>query len=325
LRELRLRAMADAPDAFGGTLERDEARPPEDWEGLDVLIAEEDGRWLGMAGRFVDADMPAIAHIWGTWIDPAARGKGAGRELMRAALEDSRAAGLHRAELTVTDRAPAAERLYEAVGFRLTGHTFPLARDPAITEKAMAIAFLPPMPIETERLLLRPYTEADYEALYAIVSRDDVTRWLPWPARTPEQTRRSLGMKIAATTIAADGDTFTPAIEVRATGEMAGDVMLFGRSHEHRSGELGYMLHPDHHGKGYMTEACRAMLGLGFTCFGMRRIYARLEPRNPASARVCERLGMRKEAHLVENEWLRGEWQSEAIYALLAREWRESL
>ena len=62
------------------------------------------------------------------------------------------------------------------------------------------------------------------------------------------------------------------------------------------------------------------MLELGFTCFGMRRIYGRLEPRNPASARVLERLGMRKEAHLVENEWLRGEWQSEAIYALLARD-----
>ena len=65
------------------------------------------------------------------------------------------------------------------------------------------------------------------------------------------------------------------------------------------------------------------MLELGFTCFGMRRIFGRLEPRNPASARVLERLGMRREAHLVENEWLRGEWQSEAIYALLAREWRQ--
>ena len=78
---------------------------------------------------------------------------------MEAALADARDAGLHRAELTVTDRAPAAERLYEAVGFRRTGHSFPLARDPEITEHAMAIAFLPPRPIETERLLLRPYTE----------------------------------------------------------------------------------------------------------------------------------------------------------------------
>jgi RimJ/RimL family protein N-acetyltransferase len=151
-----------------------------------------------------------------------------------------------------------------------------------------------------------------------------VTRWLPWPSRTPEQTRESLAMKIKATGIVADGDTFTPAIEVKASGELAGDVMIHAVSHEHRSGEIGYLLHPDHQGKGYMTEACRPMLELGFTCFGMRRIVGRLEPRNAASARVLERLGMRKEAHLVENEWLRGEWQSEAIYALLEREWRQS-
>ena len=100
--------------------------------------------------------------------------------------------------------------------------------------------------------------------------------------------------------------------------------MLLAASHEHRRASSATSLHPDHQGKGYMTEACRPMLELGFTCFGMRRIFGRLEPRNPASARVLERLGMRKEAHLVENEWLRGEWQSEAIYALLAREWRQS-
>jgi RimJ/RimL family protein N-acetyltransferase len=100
--------------------------------------------------------------------------------------------------------------------------------------------------------------------------------------------------------------------------------MLLAANHEHRAGEIGYLLHPDHQGRGYMTEACRPMLELGFTCFGMRRIIGRVEPRNPASWRVLERLGMRREAHFVENEWLRGEWQSELIYALLAAEWRQS-
>src|SRR5215217_4526412 len=65
LRELRLRALADAPDAFGATLAGDEARPPEFWEGQDVVIAERDGAWLGMAGHFVDPDLPAIAQVWG--------------------------------------------------------------------------------------------------------------------------------------------------------------------------------------------------------------------------------------------------------------------
>jgi RimJ/RimL family protein N-acetyltransferase len=50
-------------------------------------------------------------------------------------------------------------------------------------------------------------------------------------------------------------------------------------------------------------------------------VIGRLEPRNTGSARVLEKLGMRREAHLVENEWIKGEWQSELVYAILAREW----
>ena len=63
------------------------------------------------------------------------------------------------------------------------------------------------------------------------------------------------------------------------------------------------------------------MLELAFRTYGLHRVYGRLEARNLASARVLEKLGMRREAHLVENEWVKGEWQSELVYALLAREW----
>ena len=55
---------------------------------------------------------------------------------------------------------------------------------------------------------------------------------------------------------------------------------------------------------------------------GLHRVIGRLEPRNVASARVLEKLGLRREAHLVENEWIKGEWQSELVYAILDREWR---
>ena len=64
------------------------------------------------------------------------------------------------------------------------------------------------------------------------------------------------------------------------------------------------------------------MLAFAFEELGLHRVVGRLEPRNTGSARVLEKLGMRREAHLVENEWVKGEWQSELVYALLAREWR---
>ena len=101
-----------------------------------------------------------------------------------------------------------------------------------------------------------------------------------------------------------------------------GDCTIWSTSQEHRQGELGFILHPDHHGHGYATEACRPFLELAFTAYGMRRIVGRIDARNTASARVLEKLGMRKEAHFVENEWVKGEWQSEIVYALLAAEWR---
>ena len=90
---------------------------------------------------------------------------------------------------------------------------------------------------------------------------------------------------------------------------------------EHGQGEIGFLFNPEHQGRGYATEAARALLGLAFERYGLHRVYGRLEPRNVASARVLEKLGMRREALLVENEWVKGEWQSEAIYALLDREW----
>ena len=64
------------------------------------------------------------------------------------------------------------------------------------------------------------------------------------------------------------------------------------------------------------------MLRLGFEELDLHRIVGRLDARNTASARVLERLGMRLEAHLRENEFVKGEWVSELIYAVLAGEWR---
>ncbi len=64
-----------------------------------------------------------------------------------------------------------------------------------------------------------------------------------------------------------------------------------------------------------------AVLDFAFGPIGLHRVIGRLEQRNVGSVRVLEKLGMRREAHLVENEWVKGEWQSELVYAILAREW----
>jgi RimJ/RimL family protein N-acetyltransferase len=103
---------------------------------------------------------------------------------------------------------------------------------------------------------------------------------------------------------------------------MIGEGSLFLLSAQHRQGEIGFIFHPDHHGHGYATETARLLLRLAFEEFGLHRVIGRLEPRNEASARLLEHVGMRREAHFVENEFVKGEWQSELVYALLEREWR---
>jgi RimJ/RimL family protein N-acetyltransferase len=113
------------------------------------------------------------------------------------------------------------------------------------------------------------------------------------------------------------------AVELATTREFLGDVSLTLGPPEHRQAEMGFVFHPGHHGQGYATEAAAAVVALAFGAYDLHRVYGRLEARNLASARVLEKLGMRREAHLVENEWVKGEWQSEIVYALLAREWRE--
>ena len=179
----------------------------------------------------------------------------------------------------------------------------------------------PAYPVQTDRLLLRPFAATDFDALLAIQSRADVARYLYWDPRTAAEVRETLDAKVRATAIVAEGDNLSLAAVLRESEELIGDCSLRWASAEHRQAEIGFVFHPDHHGYGYATEAAGALLALAFDDLKAHRVFGRLEARNTASARVLERLGMRKEAHLVENEHVKSEWQSELVYALLEREW----
>lgn len=182
--------------------------------------------------------------------------------------------------------------------------------------------FTPDYPVELDRLLLRRYTMDDVDALYSIQSREDVVRYLYEPPRTREQVRELTAQRVGSYRFDDRNDRLSLVIELRETGALIGTATLHWTSRQHGQGELGYVLHPDHHGKGYATEVTRELLRMGFEDAGMHRICGRCDGRNIASARVMEKAGMRREAHLRENEFVKGEWTDELIYALLAHEWR---
>ena len=181
----------------------------------------------------------------------------------------------------------------------------------------------PTYPIDTDRLFLRPYEPRDLDVMADIRSRPDVARYLYWQVQTREEVAEALAKRMTMTALEKEGDGMALAVELKETGLMIGDVVLQWLSEQHRQGETGFVFHPDSQGKGYAFEASREMLRLGFDELGLHRIIGRCDAQNTASARLMERLGMRREAHFRENEWFKGEWGDELIYAMLDHEWTE--
>lgn len=183
------------------------------------------------------------------------------------------------------------------------------------------MAFTPGYPVLTKRLALRRWTMGDFDALHAILSDEGVARYLYWDAKTPAETRELLAQRVGQYRLDDRNDVLTLAADDRETGQLVGSGMVKWASRADEQGELGYILSPAHYGRGYATEIAIALLRLGFEGAHMHRIVGRCDARNIASARVLEKAGLRREAHLVENEYVKGEWTSELVYALLAREW----
>ncbi|HEX6359124.1 GNAT family protein [Actinophytocola sp.] len=179
----------------------------------------------------------------------------------------------------------------------------------------------PDYPIKTDRLLLRPFATTDLDALHAYQQLPEVARYLMWPPRDREQAAASLRYRIEHPTLEKEGDILVFAVEHQDTGALLGDVNLAWVSESDRAGEIGFVFDPRHHGHGYAREAATEVLRLAFEEAGLHRVIGRADARNDASAKLMTRLGLRKEAHFVKNEYVKGEWTDEVVFAMLAEEW----
>lgn len=180
----------------------------------------------------------------------------------------------------------------------------------------------PDYPVRTERLLLRPTTLADLDAIHAYKSQPEVCRYLPYQPMSRETVAARLAGDWSRTALTEPGQALNLGVEHQASGQLIGDVVLFWRSAPNRTGEIGYVFSPDAKGQGYATEAARALLRLAFTDLGLHRVFAELDRRNGASAALLERLGMRREALFRQDVWFKDEWSDTLVYAMLAEEFR---
>lgn len=136
LRELRLHALTDAPEAFGSTIERERARTPEDWRrwmspGATFIFEDGDGP-RGIVAAAHDADDHGVVHLMAMWVHPDRRGAGAGDALVDDVIAWAAAEGARVVRLLVIDQNPRARCFYERLGFQRTGRTQIRERDGAV-------------------------------------------------------------------------------------------------------------------------------------------------------------------------------------------------
>jgi aminoglycoside 6'-N-acetyltransferase len=171
------------------------------------------------------------------------------------------------------------------------------------------------------RVVLRRFQPADMAQFVAYRSSPDVARFQSWDAPYPREEGERFIRDMMALHPDTAGEWFQFAVALRPAGPLIGDCAAMTRADDPRQCEIGFTIAGEHQGRGYATEAARLLVGYLFADRGKHRVTACCDARNTASAAVLERLGMRREGHLRESTWAKGEWTDDLLYALLDHEW----
>ena len=175
--------------------------------------------------------------------------------------------------------------------------------------------------LTTQRLVLRRFRPEDLDAFVAYRSDPETGRYQSWEAPyRPSQARRFL-QELEAIHPDTPGEWFQFAVALHHTDRLIGDCGAHVGAEDARQAEIGFTLAPQHQGHGYATEAVRRLLHYLLIERGKHRVRATCDDRNTRSAAVLERVGMRREGHLLESTWSKGEWTNDLLYAVLRREW----
>jgi len=175
--------------------------------------------------------------------------------------------------------------------------------------------------LESSRLILRPLTTADADDLLEYQANPEVIRFIPWPVRDRAMVVEAIDKLLAFIAAGEPGLNQTYAMELKSSGKVIGQVnYMFKDGHDFQR-EIGYVINPAFGGQGYVHEALTAMVTHIFGMGDVERVYAKIDARNTPSEKVAQRLGMRKEAHHIRDDFFKGEWTDSLIYAILKSEW----
>jgi len=176
--------------------------------------------------------------------------------------------------------------------------------------------------IDSERLYMRPFKDQDAVPMLEYHSDPDVVRYIPWDVRTLEEVQKSNKENAHAYFLNHEGDYLTLALIRKEDDQLIGQMNAMFRSELHKTAEFGYVINPKFGGQGYVTEAATALISALFDSGLFHRVFANMDCRNHPSEAVAKRVGLRKEAHHIQDYWFKGEWTDSYIYATLKDEWQ---
>lgn len=170
--------------------------------------------------------------------------------------------------------------------------------------------------IETERLLLREIRDADIDMLFRLRSDKVVMKYVDRPLALTKEDIMPLYNKMVEGVANNSGISWV--IELKETREMIGQIGFWRIDTENHRAEIGYMLRPEFFGKGFGSEAVKAVLSHGFGQFHFHSVEANVSPGNDASKKLLEKAGFVQEAYFRENYYFDGRFLDSVIYSLLA-------
>jgi RimJ/RimL family protein N-acetyltransferase len=179
------------------------------------------------------------------------------------------------------------------------------------------------MRIATDRLVLREFVPDDWPAVLVYQRDPRYLKLYPWTDRTEDDVR-SFVQRFVDQQTERPRRRFQLAIAFPDGGQAIGNCGIRRKPGNNWEADIGFELAPEYWGRGYATEAALAMVDFGFRELGVHRISSWCIADNAASARVLEKVGLRPEGRLRENEHFKGRWWDTLLYGLLEREWRAS-
>ncbi len=172
----------------------------------------------------------------------------------------------------------------------------------------------------TDRLVIRQFGLEDIQPFYEYRANPVVAQFQSWDNYTVQDAESFVSRQMAFTPNQ-PGTWFQFAIALAHSDQLIGDCALHTLLDEPRIVEIGFTLAPEHQGNGYIHEALAALFHYIFHTLEKHKVIAFADVRNEKSIRVLERVGMRREGHLLQNFMSKGQWVDEYQYAMLQSEW----